>query len=253
MSFCIFFWFNAYATSCFLWFWSIRAHYLVDFNCFLSVLHFAFCFSVGVSPSFASGSHLIHVHSHVFLHIFLIRCVCNVLFLMVLINPRSVSCCFWLGFNPFAVILFQALLNVFPIESLIFLFQMLISMLILFLDLWFLFLSWFYDCNLILFSKSVHMHCHVQSLRRDEVELEKASRARRPRAVVLCPTRELAEQVWWYESLCLFVQIVCVYIYKLRIFHNCERFSHLSTFVWHFLFDYRKLLFMRYIEINVVW
>jgi hypothetical protein len=35
----------------------------------------------------------------------------------------------------------------------------------------------------------------VQALRRDEVESGKATRPRRPRAVVLCPTRELAEQV----------------------------------------------------------
>jgi len=36
----------------------------------------------------------------------------------------------------------------------------------------------------------------VQALRRDEVESGKATRPRRPRAVVLCPTRELAEQVF---------------------------------------------------------
>ncbi|BBN11162.1 ATP-dependent RNA helicase DDX28 [Marchantia polymorpha subsp. ruderalis] len=43
----------------------------------------------------------------------------------------------------------------------------------------------------------------VQALRRDEAESGKATRARRPRAVVLCPTRELAEQVFHVaKSLC---------------------------------------------------
>ncbi|KAL2609140.1 hypothetical protein R1flu_027713 [Riccia fluitans] len=43
----------------------------------------------------------------------------------------------------------------------------------------------------------------VQALRRDEAESGKATRARRPRAVVLCPTRELAEQVFRVaKSLC---------------------------------------------------
>jgi len=43
----------------------------------------------------------------------------------------------------------------------------------------------------------------VQALRRDEVESGKATRPRRPRAVVLCPTRELAEQVFHVaKSIC---------------------------------------------------
>lgn len=36
----------------------------------------------------------------------------------------------------------------------------------------------------------------VQSLRKDEIQQDKAPRPRRPRAVILCPTRELAEQVF---------------------------------------------------------
>lgn len=43
----------------------------------------------------------------------------------------------------------------------------------------------------------------VQALRRDEAASGKFTRARRPRAVVLCPTRELAEQVFQVaKSLC---------------------------------------------------
>jgi superfamily II DNA/RNA helicase len=43
----------------------------------------------------------------------------------------------------------------------------------------------------------------VQALRRDEAESGTFTRARRPRAVVLCPTRELAEQVFQVaKSLC---------------------------------------------------
>ena len=40
----------------------------------------------------------------------------------------------------------------------------------------------------------------VQALRRDEAASGKVTRARRPRAVVLCPTRELAEQVFFPSS-----------------------------------------------------
>lgn len=43
----------------------------------------------------------------------------------------------------------------------------------------------------------------IQMLRRDEVDSGKATRVRRPRCVVLCPTRELAEQVFHVaKSIC---------------------------------------------------
>lgn len=65
----------------------------------------------------------------------------------------------------------------------------------------------------------------MQALRKDEAASGKFTRARRPRAVVLCPTRELAEQVSF--------SLLCAAVF-FRVFwrDSCSKFECISDIVY---------------------